>query len=73
MDNSDANAWGCLRHHRDSAYQFEYRDTAGVRKPFRSRRRDVLARLLQAGTPDELGYMIEEDYRRKSVPREVAP
>lgn len=73
MDMADANAWGCLQHHWDSAYQFEYDDSAGVRQPFRVRRRDDPAQLLEAETPDELGHMIEEDYRRNPVPREVAP
>lgn len=73
MDRADANTWGCLQHHWESAYQFEYDDTAGVRKPFRARRGDGLAALLEAETPDELGHMIEEGYRRRPVPREVAP
>lgn len=73
MDKADAAAWGSLQHSWDSAYIFEYDARPGVRKPFRVRRRDDQPRTLIAETPDELGHLIEEDYRRKPVPREVAP
>lgn len=73
MDRADAAVWGYLRWSWDTAYQFEYDARPGVRKPFRVRRRDDPARMLEAETPDELGHLIEEDYRRKPVPREAAP
>jgi hypothetical protein len=73
MDKTDAAVWGSLQNHWDSAYIFEYDATPGIRKWFRVRRRDDQAKILEAETPDELGHLIEEDYRRKSVPREVAP
>lgn len=73
MDKPDTAAWGDLQYHWDTAYQFEYDRAPGSQTPFRVRRRDDLARMLEAETPDELGDMIEEDYRRKPVPREVAP
>lgn len=73
MDKAGAAVWGYLRWSWDTAYQFEYDSTPGVRRPFRVRRRDDPARMLEAKTPDELGHLIEEDYRRDPVPREVAP
>jgi hypothetical protein len=73
MDKADANVWGYLQYHWDSAYLFEYDGTPGTRKPFRVRRRDDQSRTLDAETPDELGHIIEENYRSKPVPREVAP
>ncbi|MBO0839048.1 MAG: hypothetical protein J2P28_26545 [Actinobacteria bacterium] len=71
MDRADGNVWGSLQHHWDSAYQFDYDSTTGTRKPFRVWRQDDATEMLGAGTPDELGHMIEEDYRRKPVAPEV--
>lgn len=73
MDKTDAAVWGYLQHSWDSAYTFEYDTTPGVRKPFRVRRRDNQSRKLEAETPDALGDLIDEDYWREPVPREVAP
>jgi hypothetical protein len=73
MDRADTAEWEYLQYHWATAYQFEYDDTPGNSKPFRVRRLDDLASTLEAGTPGELGDMIDEDYRRKPVPREVAP
>lgn len=72
MDKADSAVWGFLRHRWDSAYLFEYDSTPGESKPFRVRRRDDLTRMLEAETPDQLGHMIDEDYLREPVPREVA-
>lgn len=73
MDRADAAVWGYLRYHWDTAYQFEYHDDPGNPKPFRVRRRDDQSKTLEAEAPDELGPLIEQDYRDKPVPREVAP
>jgi hypothetical protein len=73
MDKADAAVWGCLQHHWESAYIFEYDTTPGIRKPFGIRRRDDQARKLESDTPDEIGNLITEDYRGDPVPREVAP
>jgi hypothetical protein len=73
MNKPDAAVWADLQYHWDSAYQFDYSEDPGDRKPFRVTRRDDPAKVLEAETPDELGRMIAEDYRRNPVPREVAP
>lgn len=73
MDRADEMVWGYLQHHWDTAYEFEYDETPGNRKPFRVRRKDDRAAVLEAETPDELDHLIETDYRSKPVPREVAP
>lgn len=72
MDRADAQVWQYLRHHWDGAYEFRCNDTPGVIRPFGVKRRDGEGEIW-AETPDALDRLIAEDYRRKPVPREVAP
>lgn len=73
VNRADAAAWDLLRFNWDSAYLFEYDSDPRIPKPFRVKRKDDPAKVLEAETPNELGDMIDEDYKRKPVPREVAP